>query len=107
MHTEWRFEQMIPMFRYFCVDPGVGVLQDDVLHGFLIFTLNGCQLARVQCLRQLTKSGDPVFLSSPTIFITCSHLAMLDLSLDFQSLRSGPTRSACQRRTGRKLHLCQ
>lgn len=32
VHAEGRLEQVVAVFRDFGVEPGVGVLQDDVLH---------------------------------------------------------------------------
>lgn len=41
MDTERTLEQMIEMLRNFCIDPRVGVLNDDVFECIFIFLLSG------------------------------------------------------------------
>ena len=78
VYAEWRFQQVIPVLGNLCVDPRIGVLQDDIFERLFVSLLNG--LARLSEICELTKSGDPVFFNSPTTDMRSLHRSVLDLS---------------------------
>jgi hypothetical protein len=90
MDAEGRLQQVVAVFRYLGIDTRVGVLQDDILEGSLVFALviSAPSAGRIIAL---TKSGDRVDFSLPTTLMRSPQRSELDLLGVFcHFVRSGP-----------------